>query len=70
MSVDRLCIADATGPCMLASGVFGPPICDATKDTSATCAFDVGAVEEEPGTLRDANTACKTAATIRWIRTS
>ena len=32
-SPDRLCIADATGPCMVASAVFGPPICDATKGT-------------------------------------
>ena len=67
-SPDRLCIADATGPCMVASAVFGPTICDATKGTSVTCAFDVvsGAVEGVPGTLRDANTACEAAETIRW----
>ena len=67
-SPDRLCIADATGPCIVASAVFGLPICDATKGTSATCVFDVvsGAVEEEPGTFRDANTACETAETICW----
>ena len=67
-SPDRLCIADATGPCMVASAVFGLPICDAIKGTSATCVFDVvsGAVEEEPGTFRDANTACETAETIYW----
>ena len=58
-SPDRLCIADATGPFMVASAVFGPPICDTTNGTSATCVFDVvsGEVEEEPGTLRDANIA-------------
>ena len=61
-SPDRLCIADATGPCMVASAVFGLPICDAAKGTSATCAFDV----VEPGTFREANTACETAETICW----
>ena len=37
---------------MVASAVFGLPICDATKGTSAACVFDVvsGALEEEPGT--------------------
>ena len=53
---------------MVTSAVFSLPICDATKGTSATCVFDVvfGAVEEEPGIVRDANTACETAETICW----
>ena len=61
-------MADATGPCVVASVVLSLPICDATKGTSATCVFDVvsGAVEDEPGTFRDANTVCETAETICW----